>query len=99
MTKILLFEDQNATIKVAFKVNLINATDDNFTVMQVDGLDDAEVTLGFSFRQLPYTVATFKAFALAKDLKLSLVSDSGTTVVQDFTNIYYGALGLGVDNI
>lgn len=93
----LIFTDYNSTYKVEFKTDL-QGTNDNFTVMEVVGLDAAEVKLGMNYRRLAYTVAAFKTFAASNGLKLQKVDASGTTTLQDFTGSYYFS-GLGVDNL
>ena len=101
MSATLRFTDYNDTFAVDYKTNLINETDDNFTVIGIVGLDDAEVVLGMQFKELAYSVGAFKAFAITKGLKLSKINDQTQqiTVIQDFTGgTYYGG-GLGIDNI
>lgn len=97
MTTSLIFTDYNSTFKVEFKTDLIG-TNDNFTVMDIIGLDDAEIKLGMNYRKLPYTVAAFKTFAANNGLKLQKLDANGYTTLQDFTGTYYGN-GLGVDNL
>jgi hypothetical protein len=95
MTTSLIFTDFNNTFNVEFKVDLLG-TNDNFTVMDIVGLDDFEVKLGMNFRRLPYTVAAFKAYAAANGLKLTKLDSNGSTVISDFQGTYYYS-GLGVD--
>lgn len=99
MAASLIFEDYNSTFKVEYKTNLLNATDDNFTVCEVVGLSDTEKRLGMAFERLQYTVAAFKAFALSKGLKLSKLDGSGLTVLQGFAGSNYYSGGLGIDNL
>ena len=102
MAATLLFEDINDTFVFALRTNLINSTDDNFTVSYIDGLDTAEITLGVNFRQLPYTVASMVTFANTHGLKLTRINQDGTTVVLSALNaniIYYSNNGLGIDNV
>jgi len=82
--KDLIFENEAGTVKVIYKTNLLDVTgDDKFTVMFIEGLDDAEVIAGFNFRELVYTLAEFKTFATNNGLKLSYIStgDSVTTLI------------------
>jgi len=97
MTTSLIFTDYNSTYKVEFKTNLLG-TNDSFTVVEVVGLDDAEIKLGMNFRRLAYTVEAFKTFAAANGLKLQKLDINGYTTLQDFTGSYYFS-GLGVDNL
>ena len=102
MSATLRFTDYNDTFAVDYKTNLINDTDDNFTVIGIVGLDDNEIVLGMQFKQLAYSVGAFKAFAISKGLKLSKINDQlqTITVIQNFTGTnYYGSGGLGIDNI
>jgi len=98
----LVFTDINSSINVSFRTNLINSTDDNFTVVGVDGLSDAEVHFGFNFRQLPTTLAAFKEFARVNFLKLTayvsgIDAVTSPIVIVDWTSYYAGSLGS--DNI
>lgn len=103
MTTTLRFEDINATFVFEIKTNLINATDDNFTAMEITGVSDSEVILGVDFKRLPYTVAAMKTFAYNKGLKLTRINGDGTETILSALNantvVYYGGLGLGIDNI
>lgn len=98
--KQLIFSDQNLTINVRFTVDMFDASSSEITVMDISGLDEAEKALGLDFRQLPYNMNDFTAFATANDLKLTLTdTDSVTpTVLVGHTGMYYAG-GLGVDNI
>lgn len=95
----LVFEDYNKTFRVEYRTNLKSSTDDSFTVCQVVGLSDLEQSLGMNFRELVYTVTAFKAFALAKGLKLIRVDGDGQTTIQDFSGLTYYGAGLGIDNL
>lgn len=60
--KILRIYNDDLGVDVKYKTDLVVDGQNNFTVMEVQGLDDAEKSLGISFQQLPYSVAAFKAF-------------------------------------
>ena len=103
MTPILRFEDINSTFVFEIKTNLINATDDNFTICEVVGMKDAYKTLGVDPKQLPSTISAMKTLAYNHGLKLTLYKSDGTSTVLSELNAnvskYYGSLGLGEDNI
>lgn len=98
MASSLIFTDYNSTFVVEFKTNLINSTDDNFTVCEVVGRNDAELKSGLNFERLHYTIAAFKAYATANGLKLTKLDANGSTVLSAFTGNYYGN-GLGIDSL
>lgn len=60
--KILRIYNEDLSVDVQYKVDIVVEGQENFTVMEVTGLDDAERELGISFRQLPYTLSSFVAF-------------------------------------
>jgi hypothetical protein len=102
MAATLLFEDINDTFLFSIRTNLINSTDDNFTAVEVTGLNALEVSLGANFRQLPYTVAAMITFAYNHGLKLTRINQDGTVVVLSALNaniIYYANSGLGIDSL
>lgn len=97
--KKLIFTDNNSTVNVEYVTDLLSADQENFTVMQIRGLSDAEQqNPGLQFKQLNYTLTTFKQFAQAHDLKLVLADQNTSTTLVDFSGVYYNE-GLGVDNI
>lgn len=102
MTPILRFEDINSTFVFEIKTNLINATDDNFTICEVVGVTDAYKTLGVDPKQLPSTISAMKTLAYDHGLKLTLYKGDGTSEIlsalEANNEIYYGA-GLGEDNL
>ena len=81
-------------IDVEYKTNLLSLTDDNFTVNEVTGLSDAELSAGLDFRQLAYTLGAFKTFAASKGLQLSVIDESGITnlTTGNFINLSTAAL-------
>lgn len=84
-----VFSD-GAGVSVEFKTDMLPVSNDNqvggpFTVLEVVGLSEAEIALGFNFRQLPYNYQAFKEFAEDKGLELIFIdmgSDTRTTVVE-----------------
>lgn len=75
----LIFSD-GASTRVEYKTDLVDiAKGNNFTVMEVNGLSDAEIVLGINFRQLPYGLAEFKQFAEDNALELSAIGNNDTT--------------------
>lgn len=58
--------------EVLYKTDLITRTQENFTVMEVSGLDDAEKALGINFKELAYNLTTFKTFCEEHGLGLSV---------------------------
>lgn len=100
--KILQFTDQNLTVNVKFKVDLVNDQQEKFTVMSIEGLDENEIALGLGFKQLPSTLTAMISFATQNDLKLTLINLNGnhsSSVLVQHSNIYYGSEGLGIDNL
>ena len=59
-------------IRVSFKTDLISETQQNFTVMEVSGLDTVEEKKQFLFQQLPSNLPTFKQFAEDNNLELEV---------------------------
>lgn len=98
--KDLVFQDQNKTVNVTFRTDLINATDDNFTVQQITGLTalDQSPLLGFAFKKLPYSLGAFKQFATTNDLSLTMIDQNTKTTLVAISNPYLGG-GLGEDLI
>lgn len=79
--KILRFYNEDNTIDVAYKVDLINDSDQlsNLTVMDVIGLDANEIEKGINFKLLKYNLSEFKKFAIDNELALSS-QEVGSTV-------------------
>jgi hypothetical protein len=99
--KILRFTDQNFTINVDFKTDLVNDTQSNFTIMSIEGLDSNEKTLGLGFKQLPSNINAMKSFAQTHDLQLTVINlnnKHSSSILVPHSNIYYSA-GLGIDHI
>lgn len=80
--KSLIFENGNQSLRVEFVTDLIG-DNQRFTVSEIKGLDDIEVTeAGFLFKELAYSIPDFKAFATAKNLKLVVMDqDAQSTLV------------------
>lgn len=77
----------NDTVNVGYKTDLPDgATTGNFTVMDVEGLSDAEKHLGLDFKQLPYNVDDFKVFAEANNLALIRVDNTGKEMLVNYTD-------------
>ena len=74
-----LILSNNAGVRVVYRTDLPNLTGDNFTVMEVIGLSDAEEALALGLPKIPTTVAALKAIALAKNLYFTAepVGDKG----------------------
>jgi hypothetical protein len=86
MLTTLLLTD-NDTINVSYKTDLPpGATAGAFTIMDINDLDDAERHLGLDFKQLPYDIAAFEAFALANNLALVRVDNDGREVLVNYTD-------------
>lgn len=67
--KTLVIRNADNSARVEYKVDIIGNSD-NFTVMEVKGLDDAEVKFGINFRELPSNIQAFKAFCTTNNLIL-----------------------------
>ena len=76
--KIFTFSNTDNTLHVEYKTDYLTGQD-NFTVHDVIGLDDAEIEFGLNFRRLPYTKAAFKAFATANNLTLKEIDTQANT--------------------
>jgi hypothetical protein len=99
--KVLIFTDINNTINVHYKTDLITDTQDNFNILSIEGLSDAEITFGLQFKQLAYNLPAFKKFALDHGLKLTAINMNGAhklETIVDYT-VYYNNGGLGLDNL
>lgn len=104
--KSLIFKDENGTVNVEFKTDLINASANNFTVMEIKGLTSLDQSaVGLNFNRLPYTIQAFVAFAQTNFLSLDLVDQQkvsgGSTNLVALPNISGGLHGgaLGEDGI
>jgi hypothetical protein len=85
LTSLLLTD--NDTLNVTYKTDLPEgATTGNFTVMDIQDLNDAEKHLGFDFKQLPSNIEAFKAFALENNLVLIRVDGLGKAVLVNYTD-------------
>jgi len=74
--KTLVFRNTSNTLRVEYKVDLISNDSDNFTVMEVVGLDDAEERFGLQFSQINNDLTTFKQFAIDNNLILESIPGS-----------------------
>lgn len=77
--RILRLYTEDLSVDVQYKTDLITETQDNFTVMSIEGLDDAEKELGIDFKQLPYNINIFKEFAENNGLGLSVQTVGSAT--------------------
>jgi len=68
--KTLVIRNADNSARVEFKVDLMTASQENFTVMEVSGLDAFEVKFGITFRELPSTLRAFKDFCTSNNLIL-----------------------------
>jgi len=67
--KTLVIRNADNSARVEFKVDIIGSNQ-NFTVMQVSDLDDAEVVFGINFRELATNLQAFTSFCTANNLIL-----------------------------
>lgn len=76
----LVFSDFDGSMNVEYITDLLDTQDNEskFTVMDIRGLNDAEVKGGMSFRQLQYNIPMFKSFARQYDLRLVRIKNDGT---------------------
>lgn len=77
--KILRFYNEDLSVDVQYKTDLINDNATNFTVLEVSGLDEAEIEKGIDFKLLEYNLYQFIEFAQDNELALS-TQDVGTPV-------------------
>ncbi len=71
--KTLILRNASNSVRVEYKVDMINANSENFTIMEIVDLDAAEETLGLDFKQLPSSLQAFKEFATENHLILELI--------------------------
>ncbi len=77
--RLLKIYNEDLGVDVQYKTDLITDTQSNFTVMSVDGLDEAEEILGIAFQKMPYTIDAFKAFAEENGFGLSVQTIGSAT--------------------
>ncbi len=70
--KILKIYNDDLSVDVQYKTDIVTNTQTNFTVMEIIGLDDDEKKLGIDFKKLPYNLPIFKQFAEENGFGLSL---------------------------
>ena len=83
--KNLILRNTDSTCKVVYKTNLLNDTDENFTVLTVEGLNNVEETFGLQFKQLQYNMTSFKAFAADNNLILESQTQDTTATIATAT--------------
>ena len=86
MTVTLLLTNKT-TVNVSYLTDLEDgATAGNFTIMDIQGLSDAETSLGLDFQQVESDIATFKTFATANHLALIRIDNKGREVLVKLSN-------------
>ena len=78
MISLIFYTDDN-TINVEYKIDAISLNQSQVQVLDVVGLDAAELTLGFRFNLLDYSLGSFKKFAEDNDLQLKAIGQNITT--------------------
>lgn len=77
----------NDTINVGYKTDLYDgATTGLFTIMDIEGLSEAEEHLGLDFKQLPSSIEAFKVFAQENNLALIRIDNTGREVLINYTD-------------
>lgn len=77
----------NESVFVEYKTDLpVGATVGNFTIMDIQGLSDAEKHLGLDFKQLPSSIGDFKDFAEENNLVLLRVDNDGVDIIVNYTD-------------
>lgn len=71
--KTLVLRNTDNSLRVEYKVDLINADSDNFTVMEIVGLDEVEEKFGLDLTLTTNSVTEIKALATTNNLILDLV--------------------------
>jgi len=75
----LIFRNTIDTLRVEYKVDIRNDNDENFTVMEIVGLDDDEITIaGLIFQRIQQSFGAFKDFATNNNLILEVIKDLST---------------------
>jgi hypothetical protein len=75
--KTLVLKNADETIRVEYKVDIMDGAE-NFTVMEIVGMSDAEVALGLDFQCLATNLQSFKTFATANNLALEEIDINPT---------------------
>lgn len=92
--KTLVFKNANNQLRVEYKVDLFSSSD-NFTIMEIAGLDDAEKQIGISFKELASDglgsgaedptlggLENFKQFATDNNLILEEIDNENNVVTE-----------------
>jgi len=67
------------TLRVEYKVDIKNDSDENFTIMEIIGLDSDEITIaGLIFQRIQQSFGAFKTFAKDNNLILEVIKDLST---------------------
>lgn len=78
------------TVDITFRTDMIGTTDENFNITQIqvgeqfdvnDKSDEDHINLFNDFKELPNNLTTFKNFAAAKGLSLSIADSTGDNLV------------------
>ena len=80
----LIFSDSSRDVRVVYKTDLQPGDVGNFTVLDIEGLSDAEVVLGIDFQIKETTVQAFITKADEVGLKLERLDEDGLVVLADY---------------
>jgi hypothetical protein len=67
---------------VTYTTDMIEATQENFTILAISGLTDAAKHAGFPSKQVVMSLAAMKIMCRSNNLQLDLVDANGTTTLQ-----------------
>lgn len=87
----LTLRNTDNSVNVQYKTDIIGEND-NFTIMEVIGANDAEIASGINFRQEVHTVKELYEFAETNSLFLVKTTNASSTIIYSPTG--YGQ-GLG----
>ena len=77
----------NDTISVKYKVDLEKgASVGNFTIMEIEDMNDTEEHLGMDFQQIPSDVQSFIDFASDNNLALLRVDADGAAILANYSD-------------
>lgn len=86
--KDLIFANDSGSLNVAFRVDLMNSSGQNFTVYSITGLDedvnasDQDKAILGAFKRLPYNLGQFEQFAEDYGLSLTMADTDGSNSEQ-----------------
>lgn len=85
--KSFIFQSQTGLVHVEFKVSSLGKDEfADFTVMNITGMNDKDVHFIFTQQLKKYSLKSFKDLAVAKNLRLTLHTDAGDTILVDYDN-------------